>query len=169
MSDIHPKTIVLGIGNPILGDDGVGIHCIRELQKRFENRPGYDWITFDEGALGGFELMDMVVGYERLVLVDAIQTEGGVPGEIYEMEFDELCTTLHASNPHNVDLTTALKVGERYCEDGIPQDVFIFAMEVISVLEFKEEFTEPVEKAFPGLVDKVEGFLVELGDKDRAE
>ena len=158
----QPSTIVFGLGNPILGDDGIGIHVVYKLQKRFESRKGFEWLSFKEGALGGLELVDEVTGYERMILLDAIQTEGGVAGEIYEMGIEDFRTTLHASNPHNMDFITALKIGEKYYNRGVPTDIKIFVMEVVSVLEFKEEFSEPVEKAFPSFIDRVEKYILEL-------
>ncbi|MBE3050465.1 hydrogenase maturation protease, partial [Candidatus Bathyarchaeota archaeon] len=68
--------LVLGVGNPILSDDGVGIHVARELKKR--EMPGVD---VEELAASGLELLDVVRGYDKVVIIDAIQTTNGRPGE----------------------------------------------------------------------------------------
>ena len=75
------KTIVLGIGNLILSDDGVGIHVARELKKRIKNKD----ITIDEAFTGGMNLLDLMIGYDKAIIIDAVKA-GGEPGMIYRLK-----------------------------------------------------------------------------------
>ena len=76
------KTLVLGLGNPILTDDGVGIHVVRATAAQC---PLAMHITCAEASVGGMRLLDLLAGYERVFLVDAIQTRDGEPGQIYTL------------------------------------------------------------------------------------
>jgi len=71
--------LVLGIGNDILSDDGIGPRIIQQLEK--ENFPSL--ISFQTGTVGGLEVLEMISGYREVVFIDAIKTRGGVPGTIY--------------------------------------------------------------------------------------
>jgi hydrogenase maturation protease len=65
------KTLVLGLGNPILTDDKVGIHVVRAAAGHCSPANG---VTFAEASVGGLRLLDLLAGYDRAVMVDAIQT-----------------------------------------------------------------------------------------------
>ena len=67
------KTLVVGLGNPILTDDGVGIYVARAAAERCQR----DNVTFAEASVGGMRLLDVLKGYERVIMVDAIQTRDG--------------------------------------------------------------------------------------------
>jgi hydrogenase maturation protease len=64
------KTLVLGMGNTILCDDGIGIYVARVLAERFQR----DDVTFAEASVGGMRLLDVIAGYGRIIMVDAIKT-----------------------------------------------------------------------------------------------
>ncbi|MBS3784838.1 MAG: hydrogenase maturation protease, partial [Anaerolineae bacterium] len=64
------KTLVLGMGNTILCDDGVGIYVVREVADRFQQ----EQVDFSEASVGGLRILDVIGGYERVIMVDAIQT-----------------------------------------------------------------------------------------------
>lgn len=70
------KTLILGLGNTILSDDGVGIRIIEELQSRISDPD----ITVSETNVSGLSLLDIIIGYDKVIIVDAIQTVGGKPG-----------------------------------------------------------------------------------------
>lgn len=61
------KTLVLGLGNVILGDEGVGVHVVRELEKR-ELQPGVECL---DGGTGGFILLEPLQNADRIILIDA--------------------------------------------------------------------------------------------------
>ncbi len=65
------KTIVLGVGNPILQDDGVGIHVINELRAHLKDSR----VTLDIAYTGGMNLLDMIRGFDKVILVDAVKQE----------------------------------------------------------------------------------------------
>src|SRR4030066_253399 len=76
------KTLILGIGNPILSDDGVGFLVAERLKEALKTRKD---ITVKETSVSGLSLLDEITGYERLIIVAAIQTRDGKPGDIYRL------------------------------------------------------------------------------------
>ena len=78
------KTLVLGLGNPILSDDGVGIRVAHEVANQLNSTQ----VTVVETTAAGLSLLDSIVGYDKVIIIDAIQTEKGEAGEIYRMGAD---------------------------------------------------------------------------------
>ena len=76
------KTLVLGLGNSILSDDSVGWRVIDQLKTKF-NRVG---LTFAHSSASGIRLLEEIIGYDRLIIIDAIQTEGGQAGNVYHLD-----------------------------------------------------------------------------------
>lgn len=146
------KTLVLGLGNTILCDDGVGILVVQEAAERCDRND----VTFTDASVGGMRLLDVISGYDRLILVDAIQTQGGKVGEIYRLGPNDLKVTLHSGSTHDLSLTGALALG-RGMGMSLPADegIVIIAIEVEEVLTFGEECTPAVAEAIPRAVEAV--------------
>jgi hydrogenase maturation protease len=135
------STLVLGLGNPLLGDDAVGLKVAALVRERLNGAPGVD---VEEEEAGGLRLMERMTGYDRVVLVDAAVT-GGTPGEIRRITPDDLPTQRTAA-AHGIDLPAALALG-RELGYPMPAEVTIFAIEAESVLEFRHEMTPAVAAA----------------------
>ncbi len=143
------STLVLGLGNPILRDDGVGWRVVEEVQLRVSP----EIAEFDCVALGGLALMERLIGYNRAVLVDSIQTAGGSPGAVYRLGLNDL-PTLNADAIHDASLKDSLELGRRLGAE-LPGEIVIIAVEAIDVLNFGESLSPPVEAAVPAAVDAV--------------
>jgi hydrogenase maturation protease len=146
------KTLILGLGNPILTDDGIGIHVLRELMTR--SLP--DHVTCAEASLGGLRLLEIITGYQRLIMVDAIQTTGGQPGDVYRLSAGNLHTSLHSGSTHDLSFFGALNLG-RNMGMALPDDesITIIAVEAEDVLTFGETCTPRVVAAIPHAVEAV--------------
>ena len=141
------KTLVLGLGNPILSDDGVGIKIAHEIRKQLNN-PN---VTVAETSAAGLSLLDSIVGYDKVIIIDAIQTEKGQAGQIYNMGSEDFSLTKHLSSPHQINLVTALELG-RMLNLAMPQEITILAVEAKDVSTFGESCTPAVKKAIPEVV-----------------
>jgi len=146
------KTLILGIGNLILSDDGVGCKVAQRLEERLKSYPN---ITVKETSLSGLSLLDELPGYERLIIVDAIQTKGGKPGDIYKLSPSDFKTGRMAII-HDLGLFSTLELG-RKLEMEMPREVVIFAIEAKEMAIFSEQCTPEVKKAIPKAVDMVLG------------
>ncbi len=145
------KVLVLGVGNPILSDDGVGIHVAREFKKR--RLAGVD---VEELAASGLELLDVVRGYDKVVIIDAIQTTKGKPGELHILEEKDFEKSIHGSSPHGINIATALALGRKLVPNEMPKEVVFFAVEAEDVVNVSEKLTPKVAKALPRILEQVE-------------
>jgi hydrogenase maturation protease len=147
------KTVVLGLGNPLLTDDGVGIQVARQVAACSQSCDG---LAVAEASLGGLRLLDIIAGCDRAVIVDAIQTQGGVPGDIYRLDARDLRRSFHSGSTHDLSLAGAMALG-RALGTSLPTDeaTVIIAVEVADVLTFGEECTPAVAAAIPRAVEAV--------------
>jgi len=144
------KTLVLGTGNPILSDDGVGIKVAHEVANQF-NSPQ---VTVAETSAAGLSLLDSIVGYDKVIIIDAIQTKKGKAGQIYRMKPEDFSFAKHLSSPHQINLVTALELG-KMLDLVMPQEITILAVEAKDVSNFSEKCTPEVERAIPEAVKMV--------------
>jgi hydrogenase maturation protease len=150
------NTLVLGLGNPILTDDGIGVYVVRAVAARWSG----EGVEFQEASVGGLRLLEVVAGYDRLILVDAIQTPDGAPGQIHRLTPDDLRTSLHAGSTHDLSFQGALAWGRRIGMALPPDDaIMIIAVEAEDVLTFGETLTPAV---VTGLPNAIEAVLAEL-------
>ena len=152
------KTLVLGLGNPILTDDGVGIQIVQAAAAQCSATSS---VTFAEASVGGLRLLDLMTGYDRAVMVDAIQTLGGRPGDLYRLAPGHLKVSFHTGSTHDLSLLDALELG-RGIGMAMPkdEDIVIVAVEVEDVLAFGEACTRAVADAIPRAVEVVLAELV---------
>ncbi len=144
------KTLVLGTGNPILSDDGVGIKVAHEVGEKL-NDPQ---ITVAATSEAGLSLLDSIVGYDKVIIIDAIQTKEGNIGQIYRMGPEDFSLTKHFSSPHQINLVTALELG-KMLGLAMPQKITIFAVEAKDIASFSEKCTPEVERAIPEAIKMV--------------
>lgn len=153
------KTLFLGLGNPILSDDAAGIRVVKEIEKIIGNRDG---IFFATESVDGLRLLDVIGGYARVIIVDAIRG-GGKSGSLYELSLEDLEKTIHLTCVHSINFATALKMGKK-TGGMIPEDISIYGVEVKNVQEFKERMSPDVERSIPGIARKI--VRKEMGGKD---
>ncbi len=142
--------MVLGLGNPILSDDGLGIKVAHEVAKQLNNPQ----VTVAETSGAGLSLLDFIAGYDKVIIIDAIQTKKGNAGQIYRMETKDFSLTKHFSSPHQINLVTALELG-KMLNLAMPQEITVFAVEAKDITSFSEKCTPEVEKAIPEVVKMV--------------
>ncbi len=151
------KTLILGLGNDILTDDGIGPRIVRDLSQK-NIGPN---ITYDIAFSGGLEIMENIKGYSRVVFIDAIRTRNGMPGDVYYFKPSDYRDTSHLSNLHDVYFLTALKLGEILQLD-LPDDLHIIAIEIIEDMVFNEEFTPAISHKYPSILKKVTDLLIQI-------
>jgi hydrogenase maturation protease len=144
------KTLVLGLGNSILCDDGVGIRVAHEVANQLSNPQ----VTVVETSAAGLSLLDYIVGYDKVIIIDAIQTREGQAGQTYRMGTADFSFTKHFSSPHQINLVTALELG-KMLNLAMPQEVVVFAVEAEDITSFSEKCTPKLEKAIPRVVKMV--------------
>lgn len=184
------KTLIIGLGNPILGDDGVGWVVAQEVEKRlslppFSAPPSFppNFAKFSEIggmkggrgepegglnieclALAGISLMEHMIGYRRVILIDSLNTGQHAQGEVVTFSLDSLEDLLHghSASAHDLSLKGALELGRSMGAD-LPEDrdIQIVAIEAAHVYDFTEELTPEIAAAVPVAVQKVMALLEE--------
>lgn len=156
------KTLVIGLGNPILGDDGVGWRVAEAVQQQMAD--GYPLlaishqpsaIEFDCAAVGGITLMEYLIGYDRAIVIDAVIAHQPI-GTVSVFRLNDLPehSTLHTSSAHDTSLQTAIAAGKAMGAH-LPDEVIVVGIEAEKIYDFSEELTPEVEAAVPRAVDEV--------------
>lgn len=158
------RTIVLGMGNPILCDDAIGIRLARDFQARAAHRPEVDYVV--DCSVGGLNLIDLVTGYERLIVFDSIRGGGGPPGAWYQMTGESFRETMNLTNVHDANFTTAMELG-RLMGTHLPSaaNTHIFAVEIVDNTTFSEQMTPLLEAAYPRLAQEIVAEALRLLDQ----
>jgi hydrogenase maturation protease len=168
------KTLIIGLGNPILGDDGVGWVVAQEVEKRIPSllppspprrgAGGEVDLKIECLALAGISLMEHMIGYRRVILIDSLNTGQHAQGEVVTFSLDSLEDLLHghSASAHDLSLKGALKMGRGLGAD-LPEDrdIQIVAVEAAHVYDFTEELTPEIAAAVPVAVQMVLALLEE--------
>ncbi len=152
------KTIVIGLGNPILGDDGVGWKVAEEVKRRLSpDSP----VVVNCLSLGGINLMEHLIGYDRAILIDALAVQGP-PGSILTLPLEDLpnYSAYHTASTHDTTLQNALEMG-RGIGAKLPSHVMVVGITAKQVFEFSERLTAEVRAAVPQAVNAVIRILEE--------
>jgi hydrogenase maturation protease len=149
-------TLVLGIGNTLLTDEGVGVHVINHLQARFSQRQD---VAFVDGGTLSFSLAGLLAEHARLIVVDAART-GGRPGSVvcYENSEMDRYLTGNRQSVHEVGLTDLLDIAR--LSEHYPEQRALVGIEP-ECLDWGEQPSAAVAQAIPQAVGKV----IELLDR----
>ncbi len=106
---VKPSVLVLGIGNLVMSDDGIGVHVIHELQRMYRFP---ETVNLVDGGTLGLDLLPMLENITHLILVDAVET-GEKPGTLVRLTGEELPIALETKlSPHQMGLKDLLAVSE---------------------------------------------------------
>jgi hydrogenase maturation protease len=156
------KTLVLGLGNELLSDDGVGIAAARSLRTGLAGHGDVDVV---ESSLAGLALLDLFLGYDRAIVIDAIRTRRAPPGSILELSPADL-HPVAAPSPHFTGLPEMLAVA-RELDLRFPEDIRILAVEAEDLGTIGGGMTAAVRLAIPEVEARVLAWLG-TGDPARA-
>ena len=140
------KTLVIGLGNPILGDDGVGWKVVEEVEKQLPPDPP---VELDRVSFGGLSLMEHLIGYDRAILIDAFISSENI-GSILISKLGGLpnYSAFHISSAHDTSLQNALELG-RSMGAKLPDEITVIGVATNPIYDFSEELSPPVEEAVP--------------------
>ena len=151
--------LLIGLGNPILGDDGIGWKVVEEIEPLIAPAIRAD-IETDYLSLGGLALMERITGYEKAIIVDAILSGIHPPGTVTVHNLAELPdhSSGHTASSHDTSLQTAMRMGQELGEK-LPDEVIVVGIEAKSVYDFTEAINPEVEEAIPQAVQIVLSIL----------
>ncbi len=150
--------VVLGVGNILLRDEGVGVRVIEELQKSYTFPSN---VRIVDGGTQGLWLLPTIQEADHLIVVDAVLGTGG-PGTMYRLEKDDLPKGLRVKqSAHDSDLIEALNLCALL--DKSPETIVVLGIQPEDISAYGLELTPKIASRVPELVDKV---LVELSRLD---
>jgi len=144
-------TLVLGMGNPILSDDGLGLTVARRLR----DLPMPGDVEVAESEVGGLRLLELVRGFTKVVIIDALKS-GGEAGAIRRVDGNEFRGGHRYGSAHSIHLGTALELGHQLGYD-MPGEVVVYAVEAADV----ETFGETLSPAVAAAADRVVTLVAE--------
>jgi len=185
----HLPILVIGLGNPILGDDGVGWRVAERvktdllesehtedvkhpdlLQCNFPilviNTSYSAPIEIDCLSLGGLSLMERLIGYDRVIIIDAITTQQNPPGFVFHFPLEKIPKRAsgHLSAAHDTTLQNAIDMG-RSLGAKLPNEIMIVAIEAKINYDFTEQLTSAVDAAVPNAAQEVLQLISEWDKK----
>ncbi len=161
--------LIIGLGNPILGDDGAGWRVAEQVAQRFNCLPAIlnktnpcpgpvdaAQVEVDCLSVGGLTLMERMIGYERVIIVDALETGQYPTGSVVKFSLAELPERAlgHLCSAHDTTLQNALRVGKSMGAE-LPEEILVVGIEAAQVVDFSEQLTPDVLNAIPVAVEQV--------------
>lgn len=151
------RTLILGVGNDILTDDGIGSRLVTDLIKLIDSPD----VLFNTACCGGLEIVEYIKDFKRVILVDAIRTQGGRPGSVYYFIPSDFRETSHLSNLHDVSFLTALELYDTL-NLSLPDEIHIIAVEIAEDMIFSEEFTLQLKERYPEIIENVLAIIKQI-------
>ena len=149
-----PTTLIVGLGNDLLSDDGVGVYVARRLRdcldpSRFAVR---------ELAVGGIHLVESLLGFCHAIVIDACRTGRYPPGTVTRHDAGEFTNSLRLAPYHAMAFPDALELA-RWMGASLPRRIDVFAIEVLDIETVGERCTPAVEAGIDNAADEIARFL----------
>jgi len=145
VTGLSATVALLGLGNPVLGDDAVGLHVAAEVARLHTEHP-VAGLTVLTSARAGFELIDLLTGFTHALIVDALDLPEPTPGRVRRLTLDDVAGSVRLVGAHEMSIGDAFALA-RTLGIAMPEHVEIFAMEVVSTRTLTEEMTPAVAAA----------------------
>ena len=153
-----PKILILGVGNYLMGDEGVGVQFIQYLEK---NNVNYSQTDILDGGTGGFTLMGTLDAYDTIIFIDATM-DGKPPGTISLLKPKFASDFPNALSAHDFGLKDMLE--SMYLLGNAPE-MYLFTISIAEIKPMHISLSAEVKKALPELVDDVGKLVSELLEK----
>ena len=145
------KTLILGVGNYILSDDGLSVHVLERLQADHSIPEDIQMI---DGGTCGLDLLQYLEGVSNLIIIDAIKTRDGIPGSIIRLNGDQVPAYLSLKiSPHDIGLPDLLATAK--LRDLYPEKIVVFGIQPAS-LELGVELSPEVASKVDELIELIQ-------------
>jgi hydrogenase maturation protease len=135
-----------------MGDDAVGIHVVRTLRQKFPSRSD---LEFKELSVGGLRLVEEMLGYKKVIILDSMQSNAAYTGRIREFSPEQFKATEQASSPHVTNFATAFELYKKLEPSEVPETVRIFTIDISSEFTFREGLSPPIKEAASKLAQMI--------------
>jgi hydrogenase maturation protease len=149
------EALILGLGNELLSDDGFGPAVAEACRARFGGRPA---TAIETAAAAGFNLLALLEGCERALIIDVVQTGKHAPGTLLEWPLEAASAGRTLGGSHQMDLLTTLELGRRVGQ-YLPRSIRLLVVEGKDLATIREGMTPEVAAAVPQAVERVAEWL----------
>ena len=149
--------LILCLGNEVLSDDAFGSKVAAILGK-MESELGKE-VEVIYASLAGFNLLNLLEGRKKVLVVDTIITGKAEPGTVHFFPMGNLIPSRNLTSSHELSLPTALKLAQ-LMEIETPENVDVLAIEAQDVQTLSEEMTEPVKASIPEAIEYIKGWTI---------
>lgn len=142
-SDSIAPILVLGVGNPLMRDEGVGPRTVEFMLEGFEFPESVE--IMDAGTMG-YMMLDVLRGRERLLVIDAMKDTGHDPGTVLLLSAEDIAPNTVLHSMHDLRVVDVLQAGALM---GIEVETLCVGVQIESIEEWVMELSEPVQNAIP--------------------
>jgi hydrogenase maturation protease len=150
-----PPLVIVGLGNEIASDDGVGLHAAAALAAELRDRSDVEVVAL---PWAGFALLDVLRDRQRAVLIDGLTTDTHPPGAVVQLDEADFGGSVRLNSFHDINYPTVMALG-RTMGWQMPDDVAIWGIEMDVFDEFGEGLTPVVADAVAAVVHEVLAFI----------
>lgn len=145
-------TIIIGIGNPNMGDDAIGIEIVNSIKK--------DVLAVDTEVLFyiSFEILDKILGYQNAIIVDAADLDIEL-GDYLLINFKTLSRDFSIKNTHGISIFHIISIGYELFNDNMPDNIFLLLIQTKSVECFSKEISKELVKKIPCYIEKIKNLI----------
>jgi hydrogenase maturation protease len=148
--------ILVGLGNPIMSDDGIGLLVSRLVHRRLAD---YD---LDLACGAGLHVMDAILGYRRAVIIDSMVTGSFPVGSVVRIDPSEGMETRRAGHSHGLGFFEAIEVA-RACDAPLPEEILVYGIEVEDPFTIGESMSQGIMNKLDEIVDFI---IDDIGDSE---
>ncbi|MHA1838419.1 MAG: hydrogenase maturation protease, partial [Candidatus Ranarchaeia archaeon] len=152
-----PPFLVVGVGNPLLGDDGVGINTVCIIKQRLPSGLNVECV---EHFAGGLDLVEQLLDYENVILIDSVVDPKLPEAKIVELSINDFDYCQHASSPHTMGFYNAWRLLEQIDPERLPRKLKMYAINIRPIRYLREGLSPSVQEASELLADMIIKYLV---------
>jgi hydrogenase maturation protease len=152
------RVVVLGVGNILMSDEGVGVHAVTELAERYDVP---DSVEIIDGGTSGMDCLDRIAEADLLLIADCMRSKDKAPGTITRLADDEINAWFKTKiSPHQVGLSDVLAA---CCFHGIsPKKVVLVGVQPAS-FDTSMELTPGIKAVLPQLIERLVAEIADMG------
>ncbi len=143
------RTLVLGLGNEMLSDDGVGLQAVRRVGEIVGDR-----VDVAEACVATIDLLSVMNGYDRVVIVDSFVSPELAPGTAVRAVPDDLPQGFGYRSFHSLTFREVVEIGE-WLGLSIPSDIVIHGLAVAQTTTFGEDFSPQVAEVWESWAEDI--------------
>lgn len=159
--ELHPRLLILGIGNLLMGDEGVGVHAVQALQEE----PLPSGVELLDGGTGGFHLLSCLQDYPSVIVIDAIM-DGSAPGTVRVIQPRFLSDYPRSLGAHDIGLRDLIESATLL---GSLPTMHLVTISIAEIRSATVDLTPRVRQSLPKVVESVREILREKGWPSESE